>query len=1744
MVLLLSFLSVLEVSASPLRAGLTSNERLPDGKQKITVNSVVDVTYGDLKVLQGVKFVLQKNDIEIGSQAKARSEAKLTVLDAVYVSMEFSGLTFTGLSEGEEYSLHAEYAGEKGVVVTPSQSIRVPSANGIEISLERMSKDSNTYERSTNSEIRSDDKNIRITVLSNGVPLVGESVAVWSYYRSYYYTTDQNGQIQLKDNRDLEISKSVIYVLLKQGSEQYEAKPLYVTDLQEAGTYTVAIRYLDAKGRLFTQQTVNNYGFSGLKEQIAIPGYTALVLRNGEISGEYSAYITTANNETYFFKTPVSSLYSSVGGIHKEIIEDGSDYSRLTLQYTWDDKPVGIESYSLIDNNRYKQLTNSYASKSFYGNTVYLKKNKEYEFTTVGTASGVAGKIVLRNRFKPLEASHVVAYAAKSSDYSKLHIVAPVLDGNQARILVSYLNERFNYNQVSLYAPAAGSDVYVPIGEQIHRLTTNVGSGSNASNAVVLRSYFTPADNAYTFQAGSQYDTKISFRVKDTNYYIEPEMRSQIVLGESVEALVNMTDEQGNRLDVSSNYKLVIKDEQGEIISDESLSWTTEEQGGNLERINKRDWKPAKSGTYKVQLFPYIYKNNQYVYGELLSEAELKVLPKNELDIEIKGSDGKLVDLVDKPYLTINQAKKVTITVRQHDTGKQGQTVAGVSIRRYSEVLGVTDEQGTFTIPADKANYIGQLTFKKADYLSKSVNVAIINPEHQAVIRVRGLDKAEGDSYAGGIPMDYASILALVKKSDGSYSTTSDYLSTSETQAFLVVDSPSVVGVDFMRYDRNYTGVESKFGYYMYGSVQTEPGKDYSLVLDARQELQEVSKVVMDKPIDELYVVRSELAGASNVPHVIDSNAVNENYFYATQGTYSMLAHTNSGSFVYRDNVVVGAGDNSLSMDDSASGLASLVAPEAGTIYAVQYTTANKSTLQGYAYNANQVQVTPGDVTVLLDQSLGAIEYQYNIHFAPGTLQAGTLTQLAPQALRGIDILGLQNGKLIRPAGSTSLEIGLVDTSGNPIGQIKKPQILVANGGTSSGYKYIYPEQASYEIQDESGKVLYSQTAQSYPLNVLTYDYTEGRYLTNGTYVVKASLTLDGHTYTLDQKVTLESGTGTVVDPGQNPPGTDIGGGDNGGTEPKPTATPTGGSPGGSSPGAGAPGPAATPAPKPAATAGVNENVQKQNDKLQELLKDTAGSAAEKASAAQNALTSIADSLKLVVSSEQAEYNSKNLSSAMDSAAKLLQTIQDPAEKQKIVSSITELVGNAPYLLNKLDSSDKAVEIAHALIENAAAVLNNTQGIKAEEIQKLKNSVVSSSQAALNKAGEVTIAKENVKVDGNAVSSELSSELISTQIQTAKQALQSVSGDLTSKLGAGTAADLQLNLTVKVPPVNEGIHKLNTSLPSEILTLVKENDITGLKIQMDQTAFTIEPDTFGPVAAGQKINLAAEVVENAVINKPSQAEPLASIPVMEFSASVGDQPVKDFAKPVDVTFDVSSIDTSKYSAANLENLTVYLLNEESLTWEAVGGKYDPVTRTVTAPRGHFSKYTVMIGTASFSDVPGTHWAVQEINYLSAKGIVEHGDKFRPSDKITRQQFAAMIARAYGLTGAGQTLPFKDVSATNPYADEIAAAYAAGIITGKSSVAFDPEATISREEIATMLARALTAYNGKAAVAEPAAVNAAFTDAAKISKWATSSVALTKSIQLFEGFEDQSFRPAQTASKAEAAALIYRLYQLK
>lgn len=109
--------------------------------------------------------------------------------------------------------------------------------------------------------------------------------------------------------------------------------------------------------------------------------------------------------------------------------------------------------------------------------------------------------------------------------------------------------------------------------------------------------------------------------------------------------------------------------------------------------------------------------------------------------------------------------------------------------------------------------------------------------------------------------------------------------------------------------------------------------------------------------------------------------------------------------------------------------------------------------------------------------------------------------------------------------------------------------------------------------------------------------------------------------------------------------------------------------------------------------------------------------------------------------------------------------------------------------------------------------------------------------------------------------------------------------------------------------------------------------------------------------------------------------------------------------------------------------------------------------------------------ASFSDVPPNYFFVDAINDLAEKEIItgfEDGT-FRPNDTLTREQAAIIIARALNLNLEEQyDLVFTDVPTTTFGYKHIAALYNAGIINGVSKNEFKPYDTVTRGQIAKML----------------------------------------------------------------------------
>ncbi|MGQ9825293.1 MAG: S-layer homology domain-containing protein, partial [Desulfotomaculales bacterium] len=112
---------------------------------------------------------------------------------------------------------------------------------------------------------------------------------------------------------------------------------------------------------------------------------------------------------------------------------------------------------------------------------------------------------------------------------------------------------------------------------------------------------------------------------------------------------------------------------------------------------------------------------------------------------------------------------------------------------------------------------------------------------------------------------------------------------------------------------------------------------------------------------------------------------------------------------------------------------------------------------------------------------------------------------------------------------------------------------------------------------------------------------------------------------------------------------------------------------------------------------------------------------------------------------------------------------------------------------------------------------------------------------------------------------------------------------------------------------------------------------------------------------------------------------------------------------------------------------------------------------------------------SFRDVKATDWYAGAVAAVAGADLVKgyEDGTFRPEQKITREEVAAVLARVTGLKPAGAKLSFQDKGRISPWArDVVAAAAAQGLVKGFPDGTFRPDAPAGRAECAAMVYRVL------------------------------------------------------------------------
>ena len=165
--------------------------------------------------------------------------------------------------------------------------------------------------------------------------------------------------------------------------------------------------------------------------------------------------------------------------------------------------------------------------------------------------------------------------------------------------------------------------------------------------------------------------------------------------------------------------------------------------------------------------------------------------------------------------------------------------------------------------------------------------------------------------------------------------------------------------------------------------------------------------------------------------------------------------------------------------------------------------------------------------------------------------------------------------------------------------------------------------------------------------------------------------------------------------------------------------------------------------------------------------------------------------------------------------------------------------------------------------------------------------------------------------------------------------------------------------------------------------------------------------------------------------------------------------------------------------------------------EGLEGKHkDVLPMPITAPGTTFEDITFSPNIAA-------------IEALASRGIINGRSKksFAPDADMTRAEFATIITRGLGLVEE-DTKVFSDVSSDKWYAGYIGTANKYGIVNGIGEGKFNPEGTITRQEAATMVARAaaLCGLDTKMSNAEIRDVLSQFEDYVTVADWAMESMA--------------------------------------
>ena len=372
-----------------------------------------------------------------------------------------------------------------------------------------------------------------------------------------------------------------------------------------------------------------------------------------------------------------------------------------------------------------------------------------------------------------------------------------------------------------------------------------------------------------------------------------------------------------------------------------------------------------------------------------------------------------------------------------------------------------------------------------------------------------------------------------------------------------------------------------------------------------------------------------------------------------------------------------------------------------------------------------------------------------------------------------------------------------------------------------------------------------------------------------------------------------------------------------------------------------------------------------------------------------------------------------------------------------------------------------------------------------------------------------------------------------TATATTRQVTEAVSKAIAEAAikGAGTDSIVE----IKVNAVADA-KSVETSIPSEAVTAATDSKIDAMTITTPIAAITFDVNALATISkeTTEDVKIVATIVDSSTLSEETK-QTVGDRPVFNFSVTSGDKTVSEFGGNVAV-----SVPYTLKAGEDKNAIVIYYINKAGKAEIVSNCAYDSKTGKITFITSHFSQYTVGYNKVTFSDVEASAWYADAVGFVAARSITTgtSGNTYSPEDLLTRGQFLVMVMKAYGVK-PDENAKDNFVDAGNTfYTGYLAAAKRLKISEGMGNNKYEPDNSITRQEMFTLLYNTLKLL-GQLPTGNKGKALTEFEDASSIQAWAKTAITMFVKAGIITG-SDNKLTPADTTNRAQMAQILYNL----